>query len=203
MIAENRAFREMVLSARKRLENRRPEEVAARSGSVYDPQKRTIRLKSLERELLLALPEYVFEQPLDEWYQLVVLHYLDMADAAPVSDELLAFGDLKDGLIRGTKFDRKMERELCSFLNGKRREQLCSLVTVCGGTVVESNADICARFDFLPFYPLWLKIWLADDEFEASGKLLLSRSADHYLTVEDAVTVGGIFLSKLRMAHAD
>ena len=203
MIAKNRAFREMALSARKRLENRRPEEVAARSGSVYDPQKRTIRLKSLERELLLALPEYVFEQPLDEWYQLVVLHYLDMADAAPVSDELITFGGLKDGLIRGTKFDRKMERELCSFLQGKRREQLCSLVTACGGTAVESNSDICARFDFLPFYPLWLKIWLADDEFEASGKLLLSRSADHYLTVEDAVTVGDIFLSKLRMAYAD
>ena len=52
-------------------------------------------------------------------------------------------------------------------------------------------------FDFLPYYPLWLKIWLADDEFEASGKMLLSKSADHYLTVEDAVTVGGILLEHL------
>ena len=46
-------------------------------------------------------------------------------------------------------------------------------------------------------YPLRLNIWLADEEFEASGKLLVSRSADHYLTIEDAVTVGDIFLSKL------
>ena len=184
----------MASSARKRLENKKPEELAARSGGLYDAQNRILRLKSLEQEVSLVLPEYSFVQSLDKWHQLVILHYLDMADAAPVSDELLAFGGLKDGLIRGTKFDREMERELCSFLKGKRREQLCSLVTVCGGTVVESNADICARFDFLPFYPLWLKIWLADDEFEASGKLLLSRSADHYLTVEDAVTVGGIFL---------
>ena len=61
-----------------------------------------------------------------------------------------------------------------------------------------SKADICAKFDFLPYYPLWLKIWLADDEFEASGKMLLSKSADHYLTVEDAVTVGGILMKHLR-----
>ena len=203
MIAHDRAFSEMASSARKRLENKKPEELAARSGGLYDAQNRILRLKSLGQEVSLVLPEYSFVQPLDKWHQLVILHYLDMADAAPVSDELLTFGGLKDGLIRGTKFDREMERELCSFLKGKRREQLCSLVTVCGGTVVESNADICARFDFLPFYPLWLKIWLADDEFEAAGKLLLSRSADHYLTVEDAVTVGGIFLSKLRMAYAD
>ena len=46
--------------------------------------------------------------------------------------------------------------------------------------------------------PMWLKIWLADEEFETSGKLLLSKSADHYLTIEDAVTVGDVFLRKIR-----
>ena len=47
-------------------------------------------------------------------------------------------------------------------------------------------------------YSAWLKVWFADDEFEASGKLLVSRSADHYLTIEDAVTVGELLLSKLK-----
>lgn len=40
---------------------------------------------------------------------------------------------------------------------------------------------------------------LADDEFEASGKILLSKSADHYLTVEDAVIFGGIMMEKLEL----
>ena len=31
-----------------------------------------------------------------------------------------------------------------------------------------------------------------------SGKFLLSKSADHYLTIEDAVTVGELLLSKLK-----
>lgn len=48
-----------------------------------------------------------------------------------------------------------------------------------------------------------VKIWFADEEFEASGKLYLSRSADHYLTMEDAVTVGEILLSKLKAQESD
>ena len=47
-------------------------------------------------------------------------------------------------------------------------------------------------------YSIWLKAWFAYDEFEASGKLLVSRSADHYFTIEDAVTVGELLLSKLK-----
>lgn len=39
------------------------------------------------------------------------------------------------------------------------------------------RADLCAVFPFLPWYSLWLKIWFADEEFEASGKLLVSKSA--------------------------
>ncbi|MDY2660868.1 MAG: DUF3786 domain-containing protein, partial [[Ruminococcus] gnavus] len=52
-------------------------------------------------------------------------------------------------------------------------------------------------------YPVWLKIWFADEEFEASGKLYLSRSADHYLSMEDAVTVGEVFLSKLKIQEKE
>lgn len=63
----------------------------------------------------------------------------------------------------------------------------------CADGMTETNADLSAVFEFMPRYPLMLKIWLADDEWQASGKLLLDRSADHYLPVEDAVTVGEIF----------
>ncbi len=62
---------------------------------------------------------------------------------------------------------------------------------------MDSNADFTVQFDFLPYYPLLLKLWFADEEFPASGKLLLDESADHYLMVEDAVTVGQILMEKL------
>lgn len=194
----NRAFEEMALSARKRLEEKSPAEIAEKSGSEYDPKNGRLKTKSLAEQVSLVLPEYSFVQEVEEWHQLVILHYLDLADHTPVSEEQITFGELKDGLIRGTKFDHDMESELAVFLKGKSEEQLYQIIKACGGEIIDSKADICAKFDFLPYYPLWLKIWLADDEFEASGKLLLSKSADHYLAVEDAVTVGGILMEKLR-----
>ena len=45
--------------------------------------------------------------------------------------------------------------------------------------------------------PVILKIWLPDEDFPASGRLLLDASADHYLTIEDAVTVAEILLERL------
>lgn len=194
----NRAFEEMALSARKRLEEKSPAEIAEKSGSEYDPKNGRLKTKSLAEQVSLVLPEYSFVQEVEEWHQLVILHYLDLADHTPVSEEQITFGELKDGLSRGTKFDHDMESELAVFLKGKSEEQLYQIIKACGGEIIDSKADICAKFDFLPYYPLWLKIWLADDEFEASGKLLLSKSADHYLAVEDAVTVGGILMEKLR-----
>lgn len=194
----NRAFEEMIIHARKRLEEKSPAEIAEKSGSEYDPKNGRLKIKSLAEQISLVLPEYSFVQEVEEWHQLVILHYLDLADHTPVSEEQITFGELKDGLIRGTKFDHDMERALAIFLKGKSEEQLCQIIKACGGEIIDSKADICAKFDFLPYYPLWLKIWLADDEFEASGKLLLSKSADHYLAVEDAVTVGGILMEKLR-----
>ena len=66
----------------------------------------------------------------------------------------------------------------------------------------EELAERCAVFPVLPRYPVTLKIWFADEEFPASGKLFLQDHADHYLSVEDAVTVGEILLQKLSEAFS-
>ena len=45
------------------------------------------------------------------------------------------------------------------------------------------------------------QVWFADEEFPASGRLLLDESAPHYLTIEDAVTVGSLILDQLTGAQ--
>jgi len=42
-----------------------------------------------------------------------------------------------------------------------------------------------------------LTVWLPDEEFPASGRILPDANADHYLTIEDAVTVAEILLEKI------
>ena len=70
-----------------------------------------------------------------------------------------------------------------------------------GANFETSNADLCARFDFAPRYPVWLKVWFGDEEFPASGHLFVDASAPRYLTIEDAVTVGSLILDQLTGAQ--
>lgn len=194
----NRAFQQMLLSAKERVCLHLPEEIAEKSGVVFQKDKSCFELQSLNQTIQITFPDCTFQPQVQEWHQLVILHYLDLADGAAVSSEMIPFGALKDGLIRGTRFDRDIENVLQRFLSGKTKEQLCKICRGLGAELTEERADLCAVFPFLPHYPLWLKIWLADEEFDASGKLLVSKSADHYLAIEDAVSVGEILLERLK-----
>ena len=55
---------------------------------------------------------------------------------------------------------------------------------------------------FLPRWPVMLNLWFADDEFDGSARLLVDKSADHYLSIEDAVTVADIVIAAWRKTAA-
>ena len=99
--------------------------------------------------------------------------------------------------MRGSGLDRNAElivRRDLSVLPPEELERRCEAL---GANFETSNADLCARFDFAPRYPVWLKVWFGDEEFPASGHLFVDASAPRYLTIEDAVTVGALILDGL------
>ena len=130
------------------------------------------------------------------WHTLTLLHYLDLADGTPLCGRMIPFSQYKDGLVRGGGLDRNAElivRRDLSVLPPEELERRCEAL---GANFEASNADLCARFDFAPRYPVWLKVWFGDEEFPASGHLFVDASAPRYLTIEDAVTVGGTDLGR-------
>ena len=199
---ENRAFQEMLQAAVKRLQNRSGEDLAAKSGAVFHSSRNVLEVLSFYETIEIQLPEFRINSNMDEWHYLTLLHYLDMADGTEGSQKLITFGNLKDGLIRGTKFDRTAEQKLEKLLQDKDPEKIQKACTSLGAEFTETKADLCAVFPVLPRYPVTLKIWFADEEFPVSGKIFLQDHADHYLSVEDAVTVGEILLQKLSEAFS-
>ena len=197
---KNRAFQEMLTAAKGWLAGRRPEELAELAGAMWEPEAKLLKLQSLNQRLEVSTEDWSVRPQPEEWHYLILLHYLSIADGTQLSDEMISFGNLKDGLIRGTKFDRTADMALARFLKGREPEQIQEVCRLLGAGVRDSNADLCAVFPFLPRYPVAVKIWFADEEFPASGKMLVSASADHYLTVEDAVTAGEVMLLKLEEA---
>lgn len=197
---KNRAFQEMLTAAKGWLSGRSPETLAERAGAKWDPGAKFLKLQSLNQRLEVSAEDWSVRPQPEEWHHLILLHYLSIADGTQLSDEMISFGNLKDGLIRGTKFDRTADLALARFLKDREPEQIKAVCRSLGAGFQDSNADLCAVFPFLPRYPVAVKIWFADEEFPASGKMLVSASADHYLTIEDAVTVGEVMLGKLEEA---
>lgn len=193
----NRAFQEMLAAARARLYHRQPVDIAEKAGAVFDSGNSAFKIQSMGQEIEILFPSCECRQVLDEWHHLIILHYLDLADGMPVASQLVSFGSLKDGMIRGTKFDHTSEYELSRFLQDKETKQIQAVCAALGAKIVESKADLCVVFPLLPHYPVTMNVWYADDEFPSSGKLLLDKNADHYLTIEDAVTAGEFILKAL------
>ena len=196
---ENRQFETMFAVARERLSQHTPEDIAEKAGARYADS--SFSLKTLGQAVTVQLPDCAIRPQLSQWHTLTLLHYLDLADGVPLAGRTITFSQYKDGLVRGGGLDRNAEliiRRDLGILPPEELERRCRSL---GAEILPSNADFCARFDFAPCYPVWLKVWFADEEFPASGRLLLDESAPHYLTIEDAVTVGSLILDQLTGAQ--
>ena len=192
---ENQLLNNMLHAARQRLCVHDPLQIA-RSANVA-LQDDHFRFMSLGQEIRVSHQDWKAMPSLPHWQLLTLLHYLDMADGTPLSGKLMPFARCRNGMVRGGGFDRDAEEIIRTRLGGMDESLLTQRCLSLGAEIIPSNADLCAKFSFAPRYPLWLKMWFADEDFPASGRLFVDESADHYLSVEDAVTAGTLLLELL------
>ena len=196
----DRAYQMMFDTAVLWLQEKNPQEIARRSGAVYDEEARNLRLSMMGRELQIAWPSCTITPRPENWQVLVLLHYLNLSDGMPATGEKFSFRDMKDGLVRGSKFEFTADRALGRMLKGKSEAEILSACAALGGTPSGGKGDVNVCIPFLPHLPVYLSVWLADEEFPVSGHLYPDRSIDHCLMIEDAVTVGEIILRELEKA---
>lgn len=196
---ENRQFELMLEAVRSRLLRHVPEEISEKAGVRYE--NGVFWVRTLGRRVEIQWPAGKITPPVSTWHTLTLLHYLDLADGTPLTGRTITFSQYKDGLVRGGGLDRNTELIVRRDLGVLPWEELARRCEALGAELLPSNADFCARFDFAPRYPVWLKVWFADEEFPASGRLLVDESAPSYLTIEDAVTVGALILDELTGAQ--
>lgn len=188
-------FSQMMLAARRRLAGRDPAKIAERAGIGFDG--RFFFVNSLGGAYMLSYPDFSISPEPEAWHGLLILHYLDLADGAAPANHLISFSQMKDGMVRGGGFDRRFEEAVQALMKKITEEELERRCVDMGGTIGGSNADFTALLPFLPRFPVTLKLWFEDEDFPASGRMMLDGSADHYLTVEDAVTVGELIIERL------
>lgn len=194
---ENRAFQEMKKAAVEFMRKQDPWEMSCMSGCTYNDKKQVFEVETLGKLIEISYPEGESSISLESWHHLIILHYLYMADGTENTGKWITFGNLKDGLIRGTKFDQTVETQLSTILKGKKSDDVLNILLELGAEQIIGKADLSMKFPFLPNYPVLLNIWLEDEEFPPSAKMLVDQTADHFLSVEDAVTVGTLLLDQM------
>lgn len=195
----NRQYEEMLQAAKKKLKDRMPEDMAIKGNLLYDSKKQELSFKLFGVQTTISYPDYVITPEPNMWLALTVFQYLDEADGCSLSNELMSSSDFIDGgLIRGSSFDNENNKIIREVTENKSPEELKEAILKNGGQLIDGKADLCAKFYFMPNFPIYLNIWFADDEFPSSCKVLFDKSAEHYLKVEAAGTIVGILLEMLK-----
>ena len=189
VMEQSSAFERMMATAREWLRDRAPRELAQNGAVAYDAQREVFTLTSLGKTVEIHWPEYVFNENVEEWHQLSILHYLNLADGTKPTGEWISLSQMASGMIRGGGFDKMFEALVRTQLGNFRREDVEAACLRMGASVEKSNADLCLRFELAPLFPVLMKLWFADpeDDLPGSGRVFVDRTADHFLTIEDTV----------------
>ncbi len=195
--SENRQYEEMLAANLRRLAEIDLAAAAERAGLAWDGS--SIEGLSFGRRFRLDGKTLRPTPDIGMWQHLAMLQYLLGVDGSVPTDRWIGMGELAGGgLVRGTSFDREIDRLIAARLGKCAPEAVRRACAALGAECLgDGAADLCATFRFMPRFPLRLNLWFADDEFPASGKLLVNGGVAHCLGTEAIGTVGCMLVERL------
>lgn len=195
MVGGNRQYTQMLAAVKARAALRDPADIARNAGIQWNGTE--LEAVSLGIPVSIRWPELEVSPKLELWHNLGILTYLADADGTEAEGAFLSLCDFPDGgMVRGTSFDR-MNDAVIQRIGRHTPEEIRAAVRKLSGEEVPGKADMSFRFLFLPKLPLLLNLWLADEDFPASGKVLPDASARHTLKVEASGVVTQVLLQLL------
>lgn len=198
-LCDNQPYQTMLSAARERLRGLDISAAAARAGMEYDSERGTIDFVSFGEKGRLFLPDWRVEGDFTVWQHIAVLQILESPDTPPPIGEWVSIRTLEPGAAsRGESFDRKINALAASRLGKNPEEIIRRACLKLGGELTKyRSADLSAVFQFLPGYPYLFNLWFADEEFPASGKVLIDAAAGRGLGLEAAGTMAELLMEKL------
>ena len=196
---ENRQYQEMLDAAIRRIQHIDLIAAAERSGLAYDRLAQSIAFMSFGERVKLDAVSLLSDLPIGMWQHLAILQYIESMDGSVPTDVWISMADLQEGgLARGASFDREIDALIAHRLGIHQPEAIRAACERLGGIPQnDSHADLCTDFYFMPRFPLRLNLWFADDEFLASGKVLVNDGVKHCLGTEAIGTVGTLLIQKV------
>lgn len=183
---KNKQLQTMLEPVRERLKNASPEMLCQKAMVSFDENEQIFHLSSMGKEILIHYPDFLIKQELDMWHHLTLLQYLDTADGIPLSGEWIGLQQMHGGMSRGQGFDKDIATMFNRYFSNITADEFLDKCLQLGGKKIEGKADVVAVIPYAPMFPVLVSFWEADDEFPASGKVLVDSNAEHYLSIDGA-----------------
>ena len=160
---------------------------AAAIGAQYEADGDVIKLAMLNGPVEVCR-NGLFEKGAycgDSWSKLIVYDYVLRKGNAPLAGEWVPFAQFPRTPSHVKAFQKRAEAELAQVFE-KNPDGVRERLEKLGGVSPpgDAKADLVCRLELLPRVPLSLQFRAADDEFPASCKLFVDRSAIQYLDIE-------------------
>ena len=178
----------MLPPQQEKLKKYTPEQLCQKAGITYNETTQTLTVPSLNKDIHIHYPDITVDWPVehekDMWYIVTLLIHLDEADGLPLADTTKSLADMPGGMARASGFERQYAAIFTKDFATATAAQVKAAVEKLGGTITQGKGDVCATLYFAPKMPVYFSFYEADDEFPASGKLLVNGYAEHNLNIE-------------------
>jgi hypothetical protein len=192
---------ERVDEIQARLAQKKPESLAARTGSIYaskGSKSGEFKLSFWSREIRLQFPEFTGNftdtgEVLSTFDRTMLAYYFDVSDGAPMTGEWISFNQIPGGLFYALAFQGYSGDELAKSF-GNDSEAFIEANTRINGRR-EFFGNLAFSYQVLPRVPLMVVCWLGDEDFPPSYRILFDSNAHHHL-VTDAYAILGSNLTR-------
>ena len=197
-VIKNRQMDAMLTSAREKLKKYKPEDICRKGKVVFEDGLKEFFILSMGQIIKVSYPDYAIAQKLEMWHYLTILQYLDTADGTELSGEWIGLQQLRGGISRGHGYDKDIATMFERYFTGITKSEFLNACIQLGGRAISGKADVSVVIWYAPMFPVLVNFWEADDEFSASGKILIDANAEHYLKIEAA---GGACSAVVQKIH--
>jgi hypothetical protein len=181
-----------------------PERIAMRSGATYvqgDHGNGVLSIDFLNKTIDISWPEPAFsyrvdggEVPIQQ--QVLLLHYLNLAEDVKITGEWIAYQEVPDGKFYLDAFVRRAKNPMVQGF-GNNPELLVELAKEVYGATPLEQGDVGVAIQALPLIPVALILWKGDDEFSPEGTILFDRTVSQVLSAEDIAWLAGMIIYPL------
>ena len=161
---------------------------------------RKFSIKYLNQPYLIALPDINIslltgEETVPIRDKILILHYFTRAKGTPLSNRMITFKELPEGINYLPTFSKRTIKPLVSNF-GDKPQRMADIAGTLGGYKADYG-DMAVTINAFRRVPITLVLWQGDEEFAPEGNILFDSTITDHMPTEDIIVLCEVIVWKL------